>query len=112
MPFEKGHGKIPGSGRKKGTTNKYSLASLQKELQKAAKKKDKKSAYQHVAEQFFEDNAVMINVLKMQLPTLKSIDMIALLTDVGADTEEAERIRQKLLERFGLNDKKDKNEER
>lgn len=101
MAFEPGHAKIPGSGRPKGSSNKFSITEMQKALKRVAKELGKKSAYDHVARQFFTDNTAMIALMRKLLPDLKAIELISLFTNVAADTEEAEVIRKKLLERMG-----------
>lgn len=55
---------------------KYSLAYFTRALKREAKKSGIKSAYDHVAQQFFADNTVMIALMRKLLPDMRQIEVI------------------------------------
>lgn len=63
-------------GRRKGALGKFSLAHFTRALKREAKKSGIKSAYDHVAQQFFTDNTVMIALMRKLLPDMRQVEVI------------------------------------
>ena len=116
MPFEKNHKKF--GGRRKGSKNKYSPDAIQKAFDKEKKNfhtpecaTNKEplakcncrgvSFLEHLAKRVRVNDILALGMMKFMAPALKQVDIVSLITDVAADTKEAEEIRKLFLERFG-----------
>jgi len=68
MPFVKGQ-----SGNPKGRPKKPTIEALEKAIKKVERKK-KKKLMEHFVEQAFDDNGVLVALLKKMLPDLKQVE--------------------------------------
>ena len=74
MPFTKENQPDFATRRRRGS-GKFSLAHFTRALKREAKRSGKKSAYDHAAQQFFIDNAVMIALMRKLLPDMKQVEI-------------------------------------
>lgn len=71
------------AGRPLGTKNKFSLADLQKSLDKAKENHGDVSLLDHVCDKAYDDNVIAIAILKKMLPDLKRMEAIVDVDMVG-----------------------------
>lgn len=79
MTIQKGQVLNP-NGRKKGATNKFSIAELRRAIENVQKHK-KLPLLEHFVEQAYTDNTVLIAFMRKIVPDMKSVDLKGLLED-------------------------------
>jgi len=103
--FQKGHPKTPGSGRPKGSKNKLSINELKEAIAKVENKKGK-ILLQHYVERAFENDRVLMNIIKKLLPDLKSIEVLGEVLSGSLPEEEVVALqnafKERLKERFNV----------
>ena len=97
-PFKKGKSGNP-KGRPKGSKNKFSVAEMQKALQRKSKKAGYESTYDYVAERFFDDDHVLTAIMKKMLADLKSIEQSTIPGDSSDNRKKSLAIQKVLRER-------------
>ena len=71
------------AGRRKGSKNKFSIADLQKALNRAKKKNNGVSLLDHVCENAYKDNHLAVCILKKMYPDLKQVEARRDIAQVG-----------------------------
>jgi len=97
--FQKGESGNP-AGRKKGSKNKpFTVDDLMKAIRKVGRKNSKR-LLEHLVEQAYSDNTVLLGLFKKLMPDLKQVDILSILATTELDDANDQAIQDKLRQRI------------
>jgi len=88
-------------GRPKGTSNKFSIASLAKAIKFVEEEERKQFIIQWI-ESSWGDASAMAKIVEFMMPRLKSVESLVSNIDSSMSDKEAAEIRKKLKKRFNV----------